>query len=111
MMAILVTQRRHEIGVRIALGAHPAGAARLVVRDGVVATVIGVALGVVGAVLIAMWLNHNFPDLTKPPFKPFIDPAAYFVMTAIVVATAIAACYIPARRASRVDPMIILREE
>ena len=104
-MSILVAQRRREIGIRIALGAHPSRAVRVILTEGMKSTCIGIALGIFGGVIIALWMSRNFNGLQ------FFDPMAFLTMTLVVIVTAGSACYIPAKRASRVDPMIVLRED
>jgi ABC-type antimicrobial peptide transport system permease subunit len=106
-MAILVSQRRREIGIRIALGAVPSGATRLIIREGLRSASIGIALGLSGAFAIALWLSRNISEFNFF----FFDPGAFVGMTLVILTTALIACYIPARRASRVDPMLVLREE
>ena len=104
-MAFLVAQRRHEIGIRIALGARPSTAVRGILSEGIKSVSIGVGFGIVAVVIIVLWLSQNIGEVD------FFDPIAFVAMTLLVIATAGAACYIPARRASRVDPMIVLRED
>jgi putative ABC transport system permease protein len=104
-MAILVTQRRREIGIRVALGAEPSSATRLILKEGLRATAAGLALGLGGAFLIALYLSRNISG------PHFFDPVAFSGMSFVIAITAALASYIPARRATRVDPMIVLREE
>jgi predicted permease len=104
-MSLLVAQRRTEIGVRIALGARPAQAIRLMLRQGLQWTAIGLALGIIGAVILSLGMSRYFYGIS-----PFDFPAFAFSVMAVAV-TAAAACYIPARRASQLDPMRVLREE
>ena len=66
---------------------------------------IKVGFGIAAVVIIVLWLSRNIGDVE------FYDPLAFATMTVVVIATAGAACYIPAKRASRVDPMIVLRED
>src|SRR5262249_55277023 len=99
-----VNRRTREIGIRMALGADRRSVMRLVVRQGVVLTAAGVALGVVaaaaGAHLIRGWL------LGVSAF----DPVAFGGAARLLAAVSLAASYLPARRAMRVDPMIALRD-
>ncbi len=104
-MAILVEQRRREVGIRIALGARPSIAVRAILREGMKSVFIGVGFGIAAVVIILLWLSRNIGDVE------FFDPIAFAIMTFAVIATAGTACYIPAKRASRVDPMIVLRED
>jgi predicted permease len=104
-MALLVAQRRREVGIRIALGAHPSEAVRLMLKQGMKWTTLGLGLGIVGALISTFWLSRYIERLT------WFDPIAFFATSLLMAATAGAACYIPARKASRVDPMVVLREE
>jgi ABC-type antimicrobial peptide transport system permease subunit len=100
-----VAQSRHDIGIRMALGAHGHDVARLFVADGVVLTGIGIALGVIGAfavtrVMAGLLFGISATDLTT------------FIAVALIMAvTALAASYLPARRAASLDPLIALRQD
>jgi putative ABC transport system permease protein len=100
-----VTQRTREIGVRMALGANANGVAALVMRQGLAVAVAGIALGLAGAAastrLIASWLYGITP----------LDPRTFAASAVGMLAIAAAASYLPARRASRVDPIVALRAE
>jgi len=74
-------------------------------REGMKWTSAGLFLGIIGALFIALWLSRNFYGL------PFFDPVAFSVMTLLVAGVACTASYIPARRASRLDPLKVLRED
>jgi predicted permease len=104
-IATLVAQRRREIGIRVALGAHPSWAVRNVFVEGVKSVSIGVGFGTAAVVIILLWLSRHIGDVD------LYDPVAFAVMILLVTATAGAACYLPARHASRVDPMVVLRED
>jgi putative ABC transport system permease protein len=104
-MAILVAQRRREVGIRIALGAHPSQAVRLILVDGIKAASLGIGLGILMAIMTLLWLTRNIAG------PEFFQPLPFLIMILLVIATAGTACYIPARRASRVDPMVVLRED
>jgi putative ABC transport system permease protein len=105
VMAYAVSQRTTEIGVRMALGATPLEVFRLVVGDGLKLTAIGTALGIGGSLLVAQWLTTLLFGV-KPR-----DPVTLAAMAAVLLLVAAAACFIPARRATRVDPMVALRAE
>jgi putative ABC transport system permease protein len=105
VMAYAVSQRTTEIGVRMALGATAFDVFRLVVGDGLKLTAVGIALGIAGSVLMARWLTTLLFDVSSG------DPATLAATAAVLLAVAAAACVIPARRATRVDPMVALREE
>jgi putative ABC transport system permease protein len=98
-------QRTHEIGVRMALGATPADALRMIIGQGMALVGVGIGIGLAGALALTRFLQSILFEI-KPN-----DPAT-FVMVAVALAlAALAACYIPARRAMRVDPMVALRYE
>ena len=104
VMSFVVAQRRHEVGLRMALGADRAKVVRLVLRDGMRTALVGTAFGFVGAYVVGrsmqgLWFGTSALDVTR------------FAAVAItLIATALLACYIPARRASSVDPAVALRE-
>jgi len=105
VMALAVSQRTHEIGVRMAIGASPFEIVQMILRQGMTLTVLGVALGVLGAFSLTQAMKsllfHVAPN----------DPATFVVVGAVLAFAAFAACYIPARRASKVDPLRALRTE
>jgi predicted permease len=105
VMAYSVTQRRREIGVRVALGASPGQVFRIVLGQGLLTTAIGVAAGVVGAVGLTRTLETLLFGV-KPT-----DPLTFAAVIALLVGVAALACYLPARRATRADPMEALRQE
>jgi putative ABC transport system permease protein len=105
VIAYAVTQRTREIGIRLALGAAPRAVTSLVVRSGMHLTAAGVALGVAAAVGSTRVLGGMLYGV-RPG-----DPITYAAIVALVVATAVAACYVPARRAARIDPTEALRAE
>ena len=105
ILANVVRQRTREIGIRIALGASRAGVFRMVIGQGMKLALTGVVIGVAGA-LIATRLLSSLLVAVRPS-----DPVTFTVVAAIFVAIAFVACYVPAYRAMRVDPMITLRYE
>ena len=105
VMSAAVAQQRHEIGVRMALGATASTIAQMVVRRGLWLLAIGVALGLAGAGLIARLLARQVWNV--PPF----DPLAFGLVSLILLAAGLQACFWPARRAARIDPIAALREE
>ena len=98
-------QRTGELGIRVALGAQTRDVLWLVLGKGALLVVIGAVLGTVGAYGVAQLLTSYIPSL--PTWDPLVLPLTGFAL----VIVALVACYIPARRATRVDPMIALRSE
>jgi len=105
VLAHLVTRRRREIGIRMALGAEPESIRRLVFLDGARLVAIGVALGSLAALPLGVLLRSLLYGLSP------IDPATYGGMVLILAATAWAACAVPARRAVRTQPVEVLRHD
>jgi putative ABC transport system permease protein len=105
VMSYGVAQRTHEIGVRMALGAQQGQVARMILSRGLILTVSGLALGVAGAAALGRYLETLLFEI-KPA-----DPLTLAAVTGILLVVAIAAAYIPARRAAKVDPMVALRYE
>jgi predicted permease len=104
-MAFLAQTRQRELGVRLALGATPSSVMMLMTRQGIVWTSTGLLLGVIAGWVAAFGLSRVVHGVTVT------DPLA-FVLTPVVLATAAyAACWVPARRASRLDPLVVLRDE
>lgn len=108
VIAYAVGQRTHEMGIRLALGAHPRVIFRLVIGQGLRLAFVGVAIGAAAA-LILIRLLSSFSDLLYQVGKG--DPLTLTAVAIILLSVAFLACYIPARRAMRVDPMVALRYE
>jgi predicted permease len=105
MMAYRVGQRMHEIGIHIALGAQPRDVLRLVLGDGAKLAFFGIAVGIVGAIVLSRVMKSLLFEV-KPT-----DPTTFLLVTILLAIVALAACFIPARRAMRLDPMVALRYE
>jgi putative ABC transport system permease protein len=105
VMAYLVTQRTPEIGVRMALGADRRRVSWLVMRRGLVQLTIGLSLGLAGAYGLSQVLTELLVSGVTPH-----DPVTFASITVVLIAVAVAACLIPAHRASRIDPLVALRE-
>jgi putative ABC transport system permease protein len=103
VLAYSVNQRTREIGLRMALGAPRGRVLRLIIREGMVVGVIGIGAGIVGALGFSRVLASLVFDV------PVRDPLTYLVVAFALTIVAFAACVIPARKASRVDPMVALR--
>ncbi|MGA9770729.1 MAG: ABC transporter permease [Blastocatellia bacterium] len=100
-----VSQQTHEIGIRIALGAQRRDIFKLVIGHGFVLAIIGLALGLAGAFALSRLLTSLLFGVTPT------DAATYTAVSLLILATALVACFVPARRATRVDPMVALRYE
>ena len=105
IVAYSVTERTHEIGVRLALGAQRRDVVAMVVRHGMIMTVAGTGVGLAAAFAVVRVMSGLLYGVSAA------DPATFIAIPVLLLAVALAACYIPARRATRVDPMIALRAE
>jgi len=103
--AYQVNRHTHEFGIRIALGAHPRDVVRLVLGQGIRFWFVGAAAGFVAAFALARLMSSRLYSV-KPT-----DPLTYVGSIGVVVAVTLLASYLPARRATKVDPMVALRHE
>jgi len=105
VMSFAVAQRTHEIGLRIALGAGPQQVLRLVLGEGMLLALIGLGVGLAGTYFVGRLMKTVLYQVNA------LDPLAISAVTAVLLLSALLACYIPARRATLVDPMVALRDE
>jgi len=105
VIAYTVGQRTRELGIRIVLGADPAGVVRMVVRQALALVILGLAAGIPAALILGRGLSQLLFEV------PVHDPVTFVSVTALLALVALAACYAPARRATRIDPIATLRTE
>jgi ABC-type antimicrobial peptide transport system permease subunit len=105
VMSYLVVQRTHEIGVRVALGASRGDVLRMVLLRGLKMTVLGVVVGVAGSLAVTRVIARFLFGIKNT------DPTTYSVVALVLTAAAMAACYLPARRATKVDSAVALRHD
>jgi predicted permease len=105
VLSFAVTQRTQEIGVRVALGAHPRDVLRMILSRGLTLFAIGAAIGLASAAALSQTLARLLYGVTAT------DPLSFMSVIALLAGVTLFACYIPARRATRVDPLVALRNE
>jgi putative ABC transport system permease protein len=105
VMAYSVTQRTHEIGVRMALGAQRRQVIWLILKRGLVQLALGLALGLAGALAVSRVLRGTLVEITPS------DPVTFAAITILLTVVSLIACVLPARQATRIDPLTALRAE
>ena len=105
IMALTVSQRVKEIGVRMALGAEPSAILRMILRQSLILTVLGVAIGAIGAVAMTGLFKSLLFEVAPT------DPVTFVVVALVLIASALLASFLPARRAASIDPIVALRNE
>ena len=105
VLAYAMAQRTRELGVRMALGARATDVLLMVLRQGGTVAAIGLLVGLAGSFLVTRWIESMLVDVSR------IDPLAYVAVIVLFAAIALLACWVPARRATQVDPIVALRAE
>jgi putative ABC transport system permease protein len=105
LIAYSVAQRTHELGIRMALGGRPRDMLRLIVGQGLRLAIFGVGIGLAAAFVLTHFLSSMLFGVSTA------DPISYLAVVTLLLVVVIVACYVPARRAMRVDPMVALRYE
>jgi putative ABC transport system permease protein len=105
VLSFLVSRQMRDFGIRLALGAQRGDIFWLVIRKGAVLSAAGIAVGIAGAATVTRWLASQLYGVTAT------DPATYVSVAGAVAAITLIASYIPTRRAMRVDPIVVLRDQ
>jgi putative ABC transport system permease protein len=105
VMNYSVALRTHEIGLRVVVGAQPRQVLLLILRQGLLLTIIGVVVGLVAAFALTRLLSGLLFGVAA------VDPATFATISIVLVTVSLVACYLPARRAMKIDPLVALRSE
>jgi putative ABC transport system permease protein len=105
VMSYSVAQRSHEFGIRMALGAQRSDLLKMVLRDGLALTIAGMAVGLAASFALTRWISSLLFKVDAT------DPVTFVAVSLLLVGVALTACFVPARRATRVDPIVALRYE
>jgi putative ABC transport system permease protein len=105
VMSLYVANRQREFGIRLAVGAEPRDLVRLVLGEGFALAATGIVTGVLGALWITRWVRALLYDVSPT------DPVVFATLPLVLLAIAVASCWLPARRAARSDPLSVIRAE
>jgi len=104
VVAFSVSQRTHEIGMRMTLGANPGQVLRLILKEGMILVLDGLLFGIAGTLLAQRIMQNQLHGIGT------VDPTSFCAVSVLMIFAALLACFIPARRATRVSPLVALRE-